>query len=431
MKRDRGSRAWAAAAVLAACGIALGAPAQEDESGFVPLFDGRTLDGWKARGGKATYRVEEGAIVGTTSPEGPNTFLCTERSYDNFELRLEVKCDPALNSGIQIRSHVYAKDTPQRSDPAQIREAGSVYGYQVEIVPGVNAGRIWDEGRDRKWRDPAPGPEARVAYKPGEWNRYRIVAQGARLRTWVNDVPVADFKDEEDVEGFIGLQVHRIRPDQGPFQVRWRNLRLKEISVNPGFNKPFEAPKVAEFVERFEREGREIYDKREEIAAACGLKPGLRVADIGAGTGLFTRIFARAVGEKGKVWAVDIAEPLVRHVEKTCREAGLANVEGVVCAPDDAKLPEESVDLAFICDTYHHFEFPRKTMLSVRRALREGGRVVVVDFVREEGVSSEWVLGHVRAGQAAVTKEILACGFQPAGEKKLLKENYFLVFEKK
>ena len=136
------------------------------------------------------------------------------------------------------------------------------------------------------------------------------------------------------------------------------------------------------------------------------------------------------MGEKGKVYAVDIAESFVRHVEKTSREAGLSNVKGVVCAPDDAGLLPGSIDLAFLCDTYHHFEHPHKTLRSIRSALRDGGRLVVVEFVREEGKSSEWVLGHVRAGQAVFTREILACGFRQVEEKKLLKENYMLVFAK-
>ncbi len=406
----------------------LALPAQEPA--WTDLFDGRTLAGWTAKGGKATYRAENGEIVGATAPEGPNTFLCTDRAYDHFELELEVKCDPALNSGIQVRSRVYEKDTPQRSDPTQIREAGSVYGPQVEVTTGGVAGRIWDEGRDRKWRDAEPSAEAKAAYRPGEWNRFRILAVGARIRTWVNDVPVADAPLEEDHSGFIGLQVHRVAPGKGPYEVRWRKLRLRPVSVNPAVNKPLEKAKAKDFVERWEREGREVYDRREEIAAACGLKPGMRVADVGAGSGLFTRIFARAVGETGKVYAVDIVEDFVRHVEKTSKEAGLANVEGVVCAADDAKLPPGSVDLAFICDTYHHFEFPTRTMRSIHRALRPGGRVVMVEFVREPGRSSEWVMNHVRAGQAVFTREIEESGFRLLEEKKLLKENYVLVFEK-
>jgi ubiquinone/menaquinone biosynthesis C-methylase UbiE len=204
----------------------------------------------------------------------------------------------------------------------------------------------------------------------------------------------------------------------------------QEKSVRPGINKPFANPDVAEYVQKFETESREVYAKRKDIVAACGLKPGMAVADVGAGTGLFTRIFARKVGDKGKVYAVDIASKFVAHIEKVCRQQGLKNVVGVVCKPDAVELPADSVDLAYICDTYHHFEYPARTMASIHRALRAGGRVVVVDFQRVPGVSSDWVLNHVRAGQDVVTREIESAGFKLRAGKKILKENYFLVFEK-
>jgi ubiquinone/menaquinone biosynthesis C-methylase UbiE len=130
------------------------------------------------------------------------------------------------------------------------------------------------------------------------------------------------------------------------------------------------------------------------------------------------------------VYAVDISDEFIDHVEKTAREAGLTNVVGVVCEADDAKLPPQSIDLAFICDTYHHFEYPHKTMRSIHRALRPGGQVVLIDFRRIEGVSSEWTLGHVRAGQEVFEKEIDTAGFKKAEEKDFLKENYFVRFEK-
>ena len=204
----------------------------------------------------------------------------------------------------------------------------------------------------------------------------------------------------------------------------------QEQSVKPGINAPFENPDVKEFVGKFETESREIYAERKEILEKCRLKEGMAGADVGAGTGLFTRLFAQAVGPEGKVYAVDIAPKFIEHIDKTCKEAGLKNVKGVVCKPDSVELPEGSVDLVFICDTYHHFEFPQKTMASVHRALRPGGQVVLVDFHRVEGKSSDWVLGHVRAGQEVFVKEIEAAGFKQLGEEKFLKENYLVRFEK-
>jgi len=204
----------------------------------------------------------------------------------------------------------------------------------------------------------------------------------------------------------------------------------QEKSVRPGINKPFEKPDVKEFTGKFEVESREIFAKRQEIVAACKLKPGMTVADIGAGTGLFTRLFAKEVGPSGKVFAVDIAPQFIEHIEKTCKAQDLKNVVGIVCKQDSTELPANSIDLAFICDTYHHFEFPFKTMASIHRAVRPGGQVVLVDFHRIKGKSSEWVLNHVRAGQEVFTKEILAAGFRQVREEKFLKENYLVRFEK-
>lgn len=204
----------------------------------------------------------------------------------------------------------------------------------------------------------------------------------------------------------------------------------QEKSVRPGINRAYENPDVRRFAGIFEGPDRDIFVQRHRIVAVCQLHPGMAVADIGAGTGLFTRLFAAAVGPTGTAYAVDIVPQFIEHIEKTCKENGLTNVIGVVCPPDSVGLPPESIDLAFICDTYHHFEFPSRTMASLHRALRPGGRVVVIDFERIEGVSPAWVLGHVRAGQETVIQEIVSAGFRLMGEVRLLKDKYCLLFEK-
>ena len=215
-----------------------------------------------------------------------------------------------------------------------------------------------------------------------------------------------------------------------PFAVLATLAFAQEASVNPGINDSYKAPDPAEFVKRFETESREVFSNRQKIVEAAKVMPGSRVADIGAGTGLFTRLFAKAVGTEGKVYAVEIAENFLRHIEKTAKEQEISNVETVLATADSANLRANSVDIAFICDTYHHFEFPHKTMASIHRALRPGGRVVVIDFHRIEGVSSDWVMSHVRAGQEVFRKEIESEGFRLIDEPKLLKENYYMIFEK-
>lgn len=207
-------------------------------------------------------------------------------------------------------------------------------------------------------------------------------------------------------------------------------LHAQDKSVRPGINKPFEDPDVKDFIGKFEIESREVYTKRKEIVAACKLKPGMTIADVGAGTGLFTRLFAAEVGEKGKVYAVDIAPKFIEHIKQTCDKAGIKNVQGVVCKQDSVELPENSLEFVFICDTYHHFEFPFRTMASIHRALRPGGQLVVVDFQRIPGKSREWVLNHVRAGEKTVVGEIVSSGFKKIGEEKILNENYLVRFER-
>lgn len=206
------------------------APKKKNAGGWVSLFNGKEIKGFKPVGGYATYRVENGCIVGQTADGSKNTFLATEKDYADFELELEVKCDPALNSGIQIRSHVYEKDTPQASKPGRIREKGEVYGYQCEITTQAKgtSGNFWDEGRWTKWHDELSA-KAKQAFKDGEWNKYRILAKGNRIQSWVNGVKCADFKDDMDSTGFIGLQVHGIKKGTGPYEVRWRNIRVREL----------------------------------------------------------------------------------------------------------------------------------------------------------------------------------------------------------
>jgi hypothetical protein len=206
--------------------LSAGSIALSDEEGWVPMFDGKTLDGWKVRGGFASYKVEDGAIVGSTVEGSPNTFLCKGEFLD-FILELDVKCDPALNSGVQVRSHVYEKDDP---DPKNKSRAGVVYGPQCEIALKKigAAGRFYDEGRRGKWLAEIK-PDAKDVFKDDDWNRYRIVVQGNRYRSWVNGVAASDFTDDVDASGVIGLQVRGIAKGQGPYQVRWRNVRIRVL----------------------------------------------------------------------------------------------------------------------------------------------------------------------------------------------------------
>lgn len=207
-----------------------------------------------------------------------------------------------------------------------------------------------------------------------------------------------------------------------------------EASVKPGINADFLDPAldVTKYEERFEVESREIFAHRAQIAALVGAREGLRIADIGAGTGLFTLMFATKVGTDGIVYAVDIAPRFVAHCESAATARGLRNVRGIVCGERSVDLPPASIDVAFVCDTYHHFEYPRSTLASIHDALRPGGELIVVDFIRIESQSRPWILGHVRAGQEVVSAEIEAAGFRKVRDEAtpFLRENWAMRFVK-
>jgi len=205
----------------------------------------------------------------------------------------------------------------------------------------------------------------------------------------------------------------------------------EQAGASPELNQPYRDPDFDQWVSRFEQPGREVYDQRDAILKETGLKSGMAVADIGAGTGLFTRLFAARVGASGKVYAVDVSRTFVENILRRTKHDGLHNVIGVVNTQDDVKLPPNSIDVAFVCDTYHHFERPAPTLGSIRKALRPGGKLVVIDYQRIHGTSSEWVLHHVRAGKETAIREIERAGFRLERDLDLLRENYFLQFSRR
>ena len=206
----------------------------------------------------------------------------------------------------------------------------------------------------------------------------------------------------------------------------------QEQSVRPGINEQWKSSDIGPLVGILESESREIYVHRELLAAVAGPRPGSVVADVGAGSGFMTELFSKLVGPGGVVYAVDINPAMMEHVAARAREQGMTNIRTVVCTERSVELPRGSVDMVFICDTYHHFEYPVSTMRSIHQALRPGGQVVLVDFRRVPGVSRQWVLDHVRGGEEVFTREVIDSGFALINRHDLaaLGENYFLRFRK-
>jgi hypothetical protein len=218
--------------VFAFLPLADAADLKTDEGRWVPLFDGKTLDGWVQRGGKAEYRIEDGVVIGRSVPNTPNSFLCTKRDYTNFVLELDFKVDPGLNSGVQVRSQSLDQPTTIEWKNKQIKvPSGRVHGLQVEIDPSARAwtGGVQEEG-GRSWLNNLEKNEAaRQAFKKEDWNHLRIECQGDSIKTWLNEVPAADLHDSRVPAGFIGLQVHGVGRNTKTLEVRFRNARVKEL----------------------------------------------------------------------------------------------------------------------------------------------------------------------------------------------------------
>jgi len=216
------------------CLLLAGAAAAADAP-LVPMFDGKTLHGWEVCNGFATYTVENGVIVGTTAKGSPNSFLCTQKEYGDFVLEFDVITDPALNSGVQIRSHRYPEDrTVTVNNGKQMVQRkmpkGRVHGYQVEIADekAVSNGGIYDEARRGWLHQLQPGSPGSKAYHDNQWNHYRVSAIGDNIQTWVNGVACADLVDPTDQTGFIALQVHQFAGEK-PATVRFRNVRIQDL----------------------------------------------------------------------------------------------------------------------------------------------------------------------------------------------------------
>ncbi len=189
---------------------------------------------------------------------------------------------------------------------------------------------------------------------------------------------------------------------------------------------------VQERIARYERPDRDEWQKPEEIIRALEITGGMIVADIGAGSGYFSRRLARAVGPSGKVYAVDIDREVLAYLQREAQRQGLNNVQIVIAREDDPLLPKNEVDLAFFCDTTHHIRDRVSYYRRLREALKEGGRLAIIDFPPE---------AHVRGfcshrpedlvSREQVIREAQEAGFELIQEFTFLPRQYFLLFRKK
>ena len=208
------------------------------------IFNGSNLNGWLNYGGGKFY-VENNCIVAEAITGLPNTFLHTEKKYQNFELQFDVKLDTVLNSGVQIRSNIYQNDTEtvrwggrfdqegQKDLKNIIRKAGTFWGYQIEIDPTSRAwsGAVYEEAGRGFLHTPGINQKVKSAFKPLEWNHYKIRVKDNHIQSWVNGVIIGDVYDNMTDDGYIALQLHSIGKDKirANKKIRWRNLSLKEL----------------------------------------------------------------------------------------------------------------------------------------------------------------------------------------------------------
>ncbi len=206
------------------------APLALAEDGWRDLFNGKDLDGWELKNGEAKFEAVDGAIVGTSVPKSPNSFLCTDEEFGDFILEFEFFGHPELNSGVMIRG----LSTPDYRD-------GRVHGYQCELEDEAQdrdwSAGIYDEAR-RGWLFPKKedeawaksfGDEGKRLYRNGEWNHVRVECNGDSIKTWLNGELRAELKDDMTAKGFIGLQVHGVGDKTQAMSVKWRNIRLKKL----------------------------------------------------------------------------------------------------------------------------------------------------------------------------------------------------------
>ena len=180
------------------------------------------------------------------------------------------------------------------------------------------------------------------------------------------------------------------------------------------------------YIAMLEDPKRDEYQKPHEVMMALSLKPGETVADIGSGSGYFTLRIAAHVGDTGRVFAVDIDPAMIRFLNRRIRDAGVRNVQTILAEPADPLLPDASVDRFVIVDTWHHIEKPLDYLALMRRMLKPGGQVVMIDFQKRE-----LPLGPPMAMKIAredLVRQMEANGFHLVKEHTFLPYQYFLVF---
>ncbi len=451
---------WSCLAVLSIASILPPAAMAQAEPGWVDLLAEKDLANWILPHGQwqfvsgVSLRQGDATLLTATEPAGPILYngpagrtpnLLSKEQFGDVELHTEFLIPKGSNSGIKFLG-VYEVQIFDSFEAKTLSASGCGGVYpRAELVPYHHI----DEGYP---------PLVNASLAPGTWQTLDIVfraprfdAQGRKIANVKFESVVLNgktihsqlevpfptghaWRGPEQAEGQILLQ-----GDHGP--VAFRNLKIKRLAppvpatqTPSEINKQFVDPSLdpSAFVARFETESREIFTKRDAIAALVQAQAGESIADVGAGTGLFTRLFATQVGAAGNVYAIDIATPFLFHIAENAKKDKQSQIKTVIGRSDSIVMPNESLDAVFLCDTYHHVEAPAKFLASIHRALKPNGRLILVEFDRQEGKSSEFILKHIRADQATFKREIEQAGFRPEAPASTLplQENFVATFRK-
>lgn len=205
---------------------------------------------------------------------------------------------------------------------------------------------------------------------------------------------------------------------------------LADEAPPPSYGEEAENSEV--FLDTMEVGSRELYAAREQVLAAAKISPGARIADIGAGTGLYSLMFAQAVGPSGVVYAIDIEPRFLKLINQRAADLDVGNVVSVLGRSADITLPPQSVDVVFIADTYHYFEDSKTIMATVHDALRAGGRLIILDYALDDAHADDIRRAHVRFGREGLVAEVESFGFRLIESPTApgLKEIYMVTFEK-